>query len=150
MPLFLCAFAPWRETPRLTLTICLALSLLTLNGCSNQSRPRSYPHRPIKLVVPFGPGGGTDTYARIIEKAIEDENLLPVPLVIINLEGAGATIGSRRVKNARPDGYTMMVLHDAILTAKYSGTVNYGPEAFKPVAATGEVGMIVAVVTTLH
>ena len=104
-----------------------------------------YPARPIKLVVPFGAGGGSDAYARIFKKAIEDRGLLPVPLVIQNRGGAGATIGSRYVRDAPPDGYTMLLLHDAIITAKYSGMVRYGSEAFEPVASTGEIGMVIAV-----
>ncbi|MEK6234707.1 MAG: tripartite tricarboxylate transporter substrate binding protein [Planctomycetales bacterium] len=118
---------------------------LALCGCGESPGPQSYPKRPIKLIVPFSAGGGTDAYARIFEKAIDDAELLPQPLVIINLGGAGATIGSRRVKNAKPDGYTMLLLHNAIITAKYSGAADYGPEAFEPVAGTGEVGMVVTV-----
>jgi len=104
-----------------------------------------YPSRPIDLVVPFGAGGGSDAYARIFKKGIEDDNLLSVPLVVQNRGGAGATIGSRYVRDAKPDGYTVLLLHDAIITAKYSGMVRYGPEAFNPVACTGELGMVVAV-----
>lgn len=108
--------------------------------------PRAqYPARPIDLVVPFGAGGGSDAYARIFKKAIDDNQLLPVPLVIQNRGGAGATIGSRYVRDAAPDGYTMLLLHDAMITAKYSGMVRYGPEAFEPVALTGELGMVIAV-----
>ena len=69
----------------------------------------------------------------------------PQPIVIINLDGAGATIGSRRVKNARPDGYTILLLHEAIVTAKYSGNALYGPEAFEPIAGTGRMGLVFAV-----
>ncbi len=112
-------------------------------GTSNGSG--AYPQRPIKLVVPFSAGGGTDKFARIIERAIDENDLLPQPLVIINQKGAGATIGSRRVKDAEPDGYTLLVLHDAIITARYSGKVDYGPEAFEAVAGTGEMGMVLAV-----
>jgi len=104
-----------------------------------------YPNRPIKLVVPFNAGGGTDAYARVIDKAIKDHDLLPEPFVVINVGGAGATIGSRRVKNARPDGYTVLILHDAIITAKLSRRVGYGPEAFEPIAGTSENGMVIAV-----
>jgi tripartite-type tricarboxylate transporter receptor subunit TctC len=80
-----------------------------------------------------------------MKKAIEDNDLLPQPIVIINLDGAGATIGSRRVKNARPDGYTILLLHEAIVTAKYSGNAPYGPEAFEPIAGTGRMGLVFAV-----
>lgn len=123
--------------------VCL---LLVIGGCDRSQRnSQAYPARQITLVVPFGPGGGTDTYARIFKQAIEQEDLLPVPLVVINQGGAGGTIGSRRVKDAEPDGYTMMVIHDAILTAKLAGQVDYSHEAFEPIAATSEVGMVIAV-----
>lgn len=104
-----------------------------------------YPNRPIKVVVPFSPGGGSDTLGRDIKRGIDDEHLLPQPFVIINRPGGSATIGSRYVKDAKPDGYTLLFLHDAIITAKYSGKVNYGPEAFAPIAATGEIGLVIAV-----
>ena len=125
------------------------LLLLTswLAGCSQTASDaaHSYPQRPIKVVVPFAAGGGSDTFARLLQRASDTENVLPVPLVIVNVPGAGGTIGSRRVKNARPDGYTLLLLHDAILTAQYSGQANYGPEAFEPVAGTGDVGLVIAV-----
>lgn len=104
-----------------------------------------YPARPIKLVVPFGPGGGSDTFARIIQAGINENGLLPQPFVIINRPGGSSTIGSRYVRDAKPDGYTLLLLHDALITAKYSGTVSYGPEVFEPVAGTGEIGLCVAV-----
>ena len=126
--------------------IAICLGVLGIIGCGTRSSDEDvYPNRPINLIVPFSAGGGTDTYARVFKKAIDDEGLLPQPMVIVNIDGAGATIGSRRAKNAKPDGYTLLLLHDAILTAKASGTVNYGPEAFEPVAGTGEVGMVIAV-----
>ena len=113
-------------SPQLTAAAFLLLHLLTfcMAGCDSRSAPQAYPARKIELVVPFSPGGGTDTYARIFKQAVEKEGLLPQPLVVINHGGAGGTIGSRRVKDAAPDGYTMMVLHDAILTAKLAGQVD--------------------------
>ena len=65
---------------------------------------QAYPDGPLKLVVPFAPGGGSDTIARIIQKAIRDEKLSPVPLVIVNVPGAGGTIGSRQTGMQRPMG----------------------------------------------
>lgn len=124
----------------------LLLSLCVLPGCGDAgSTDDVYPSEPIKVIVPFGAGGGTDSFARILERGIEENGLLDQPLVIVNLGGAGGTIGSRRAKNAPPDGHTVMVLHNAILTAKHTRLVDYGPEAFEPVAATGFVGQVVAV-----
>ncbi|TWT61758.1 tripartite tricarboxylate transporter substrate binding protein [Rubinisphaera italica] len=125
----------------------LAIFLMLFSGCdqSAQTDKAAYPQRPIKLIVPFAAGGGSDTFARILQKAIEDYNLLPEPLVIINVPGAGGTVGSRRVKNARPDGYTLLLLHEGILTSQSAGLANFGPDAFEPLCGTGRTGMVICV-----
>ncbi len=135
------------RSPRSLRTRLLILAgLSVLPACSGgRSNDDVYPSEPVKVVVPFGAGGGTDSFARIVERAVEENGLIEQPLVIVNLGGAGGTIGSRRAKNAPPDGHTVMVLHNAILTAKQTRLVDYGPEAFEPVAATGFVGQVVAV-----
>src|SRR5687767_6444386 len=67
---------------------------------------QAWPTRPIRLVVPFPPGGATDANARVIAKEVE--NVLGQPLVIDNRGGANAIIGSDIVAKAVPDGYTLM------------------------------------------
>ena len=104
-----------------------------------------YPRKAIKVIVPFPAGGGSDTFTRIIQKGIREEGLLPQPFVVINLPGAGGTVGSRRVRDALADGYTILNLHEGIFSSKYSGRVSYGPEAFRPIAATGRSGLVVCV-----
>lgn len=140
------AYAP--DVAGLATALMVACLMIGMLGCAASEDEAAYPNQPIKLVVPFGAGGGTDTYARLVKKTIEDHDLLPQPLVIINRGGAGATIGSRFVKDAEPDGYTLLILHDALMSAKYSGSVNYGPESFTPVAGTGSEGMIISVAET--
>jgi len=71
--------------------------------------------------------------------------LLEHSMVIINVPGAGGTIGSRQVLESEPDGYTLMCLHDGIMSAKYADKTDYGPEAFAAIAGTGEVGSVIAV-----
>ncbi|MFT4557868.1 MAG: tripartite-type tricarboxylate transporter receptor subunit TctC [Planctomycetaceae bacterium] len=127
--------------------VIVALMVACFGG-NSENDGDSYPARPIKLVVPFGPGGGSDTFGRIIKRGIDEAGLLPQPFVIINRPGGSATIGSRYVRDAKPDGYTLLLLHNGIITAKYSGKVNYGPEAFDPVASTGGIGMVVVVKDT--
>ncbi|WP_238527802.1 tripartite tricarboxylate transporter substrate binding protein [Lentisphaera araneosa] len=105
----------------------------------------SWPQRPVKVIVPFGAGGGSDTFARQLTRVIKEQDLLSQPMVVINVGGAGGTIGSRRVRYARPDGYTMLMLHEGILTAKHAGKASYGAEAFEAVAGTGETAIVVAV-----
>ncbi|MEO1524905.1 MAG: tripartite tricarboxylate transporter substrate-binding protein [Planctomycetota bacterium] len=124
--------------------LVLLLLVATLTGCDRKSTTH-YPSRPIKLVIPFGAGGGSDTFGRLIQQAIESNDLLPQPMVVLNVPGAGGTIGSRRVKNARPDGYTLLLLHEGILTAKHSGQAAYGPEAFEPIAGSSNATQVIAV-----
>lgn len=135
--------------PRVVVHSVLLAVIALLVGADVRSRMKDeggeYPGRPIKLVVPFNPGGGSDTFARIIKAGIDEHKLLPQPLVIINRPGGSSTIGSRYVRDAKPDGYTLLMLHDALITAKYAGNVTYGPEAFEPVAGTGKIDLVVAV-----
>lgn len=110
-----------------------------------ESEETPFPSKPVQVIVPFAAGGGSDTFARIIQQAVREHKLLPHPFVIQNVPGAGGTIGSRRALHADPDGYTILFLHEGILTARYSGQATWGPDDFEPIAATGEVGAIIAV-----
>jgi tripartite-type tricarboxylate transporter receptor subunit TctC len=67
----------------------------------------AYPTRPVTLVVPFPPGGGTDTGARIIAEQLSRK--WGQPVVIDNKGGAAGMIGADMVAKAKPDGYTIMM-----------------------------------------
>jgi tripartite-type tricarboxylate transporter receptor subunit TctC len=66
---------------------------------------QSYPNRPIKFVVPFPPGGGTDVVARIVGPKLSEH--LGQPVVIENRAGAGGNVGCEYVAKSKPDGYTI-------------------------------------------
>ncbi len=66
----------------------------------------NYPNRPIKLIIPFPPGGPTDIYARLYAQSLS--NVLGVPVVSENKGGAAGAIGSAEVKRSTPDGYTLL------------------------------------------
>ena len=132
----------WKWIRGLILLVAVTATLLV------EISPRGsgdYPEKPITLVIPFAPGGESDFFGRALQKAIREHNLLPQDIVIQNVRGAGATIGSGRVRRAAPDGYTMLLLHEAIITAQSSGKVPYGPEDFEPIVATGKLSMVIAV-----
>ncbi len=70
------------------------------------SRAQSFPDRPIRMVVPLPPGGATDIWARLVAEPMAAQ--LGQPVVIENRAGAGGMIGAEAVKNATPDGHTIM------------------------------------------
>lgn len=67
-----------------------------------------YPERPIKIIVPFGPGGFTDVAARILQKELAPA--LGQSIIIENKPGAGSTIGTAEISKAKPDGYTLVMI----------------------------------------
>ena len=83
----------------------LVLSLLL--ACFSASAADTYPSRPIRMIVPFPPGGGNDIVARIV--AIELGKGLGQQVVIDNRGGAGGTIGTDMTAKAPADGYTILV-----------------------------------------
>jgi len=72
---------------------------------------QQYPARPIKIIVPFGPGGFTDVAARILQKELAPA--IGQPVIIENKPGAGSTIGTSEVAKAAPDGYTLAMISTA-------------------------------------
>ena len=126
------------------LAVLIAMIWHAMGSGSNDSNS-GYPNRPITLIVPFGPGGESDTFARMIQRTIAENQFLDQEVVVKNVGGAGATIGSGQARKADPDGYTMLILHEALITAQVSGKVSYGPESFEPIAASGKTNMVIAV-----
>ena len=72
----------------------------------------SYPSRPITLVIPYGPGGGTDTSGRIFAKRLSET--LGSPIVVLNK--SGGNLGVIQVVQSKPDGYTLGYISDDLLT----------------------------------
>ena len=116
--------------------LILALLAWRIVALFGARQTESFPNQPVQIVVPYQAGGGSDTFARIIEKPLSRNQSLNVPIVIINRPGGSATIGSRFVKDSRPDGYRILCHHEGIIATKLAGTVPFGPEAFEPIAQT--------------
>lgn len=85
-----------------------AVTTLALGLTATASFAADYPRRPINIVVPYGAGGGVDTYARALA-ATAAEGIVEVPIVIKNQGGSGGLNGAQAVSKARPDGYTVML-----------------------------------------
>lgn len=110
-------------------TILVLLMLLSITACSSKTSKSNWPKKPIQIIVGANPGGGIDTAARLISKYVEKE--LGQPIVVSNIAGGAGSIAARRVKDATPDGYTMLVCHEALLTNKISGVTDFDYDAFE-------------------
>ena len=89
-----------------------ALAVAVLLGISGGTAAQDYPNKPIRLVVPFPPGGGNDTVARTIN--IRLPGLLGQGVVIDYRPGAGGNIGAEIVAKAPPDGYTLLAANNSL------------------------------------
>jgi tripartite-type tricarboxylate transporter receptor subunit TctC len=84
---------------------------------------QAYPDRPIRLIVPSGPGGPTDIPARLLSQILPK---LGQPVVIENRPGAGGAIGARLVATSAPDGYTLMIGNTSVLAVIPAVSVSAG------------------------
>lgn len=99
------------------------------NETGNETNKVKYPTKSIQVIVPAGAGGDTDMNARLFGKYLEKE--LGQPVVIVNTKGGGGTVGSRKVKDAEPDGHTVLFFHPEILIPYVAGLVDYNIDAFE-------------------
>jgi len=97
-------FAPLTRRGLLGLAAVLAMPAI--------ARAQAYPSRPIRLVVPYPPGGGTDNLGRLVARALSDK--LGQTVVIENRGGAGGNIGAQVVAQAAPDGYSLLFTGNGI------------------------------------
>ena len=97
---------PTFTTPRLLLAlakICLSVFLIT-----PYAQAQDHPNKPIKVVIPFAPGGPSDIVGRILLQQMSEN--LNKPIIIENKPGAGSNIGIQQVARSAPDGYTLLLV----------------------------------------
>jgi tripartite-type tricarboxylate transporter receptor subunit TctC len=112
-------------------------------GLAAPATAQDYPSQPIRLIVAFGPGGGSDIVARIIMQRMQEK--LGHPVVIENKPGAGGTIGNEMVANAPANGYTLGIMTAGqIIAAAMSKSLRYDTlTAFDPIAQVATAGLII-------
>ena len=92
--------------------ICIGLSLVLLSAVTTQAAAQSWPVKTVRIVSPFAPGGGNDTLARILAASLTPR--LTQQVVVENRPGANTIVGTELVVKSAPDGYTLIVLPNAI------------------------------------
>jgi tripartite-type tricarboxylate transporter receptor subunit TctC len=119
----------------------LVAFVLTLShgGSAAQTGPDAFPTRPVKLVVPFPPGGPTDLMARLYGQKLSES--WGQPVVIENRAGGNSAIGAQQVAKSAPDGYTLLVAMDVTLVMNPISSTNLPYDArkdFAPISLTAQ------------
>jgi tripartite-type tricarboxylate transporter receptor subunit TctC len=116
----------------------MILCAIALLAIALQAHAQSYPMRPIRIVVPFGPGGFTDVAARILQKELAPA--IGQPIVIENKPGAGSTIGTTDVARSAPDGYSLVMISTThVISPHLYKQIPYDPiKDFTPVMKLAE------------
>jgi tripartite-type tricarboxylate transporter receptor subunit TctC len=124
----------------------MRLLLAVFTAFALPAAAQDYPNKPVRMVVGFPPGGGTDVVARILAPRMTE--LLGQPVVVDNRPGATGTMAAGQVAKTAPDGYTIMMGHvsvNAIAPALFSNLTYDVLKDFAPVAITAAVPHLVTV-----
>jgi tripartite-type tricarboxylate transporter receptor subunit TctC len=124
----------------------LALTGPLLGTHVAKAQPQGYPAKPIRLVVPFTPGGSSDILARAVGQRLAEA--WGQAVVIDNVSGAGGSVGAEKVALAAPDGYTLLMAHIGTLAVNplIYPKLGYDPiKSFAPVAWVARVPNVMVV-----
>lgn len=125
----------------------LALGAATSPGAAQQSADaKTYPSRPIRMIVPFPPGGPTDTVARIVGQKMSEHWREPV--VIENRAGGNTAIGAELVAKSPPDGYTLLVAMDVTMVMNPLVMKNLPYEPLRDLAPVTLLNKSISLITT--
>ncbi|ETF03420.1 MFS transporter [Advenella kashmirensis W13003] len=118
----------------ITISISSVATALLLCMNAHAASSTNFPTKPLRMVVPFAPGGGADLTARIISEALAKK--LGQPVVVENKAGAGATIGAAYVARSAPDGYTILYTTPGpqITNPHLMKSLPYDPSDLKPIS----------------
>ncbi|MFN0304361.1 MAG: Bug family tripartite tricarboxylate transporter substrate binding protein [Burkholderiales bacterium] len=129
---------------KLNMSLCFLLSF-GLIAMAVAAQAQDYPSKPIRLIVPFGTGGATDTSGRALAEALERR--INQRIVVENRAGAGGNIGTELVAQSSPDGYTLLLALDATMVVN-PFTLSKVPfdtiKDFGPVTKLGDVALVLA------
>jgi tripartite-type tricarboxylate transporter receptor subunit TctC len=115
--------------------LALALAVFLVAVIAPATAADKYPTRPIRLIVPFPPGGGTDILSRVI--AVPATETLGQPVVVDNRPGAGGAIGADIAAHAEPNGHTLI-----LVSSSYAATAAYRKPSYDPIDGVAPIILI--------
>jgi putative tricarboxylic transport membrane protein len=124
--------------------VALAAAALLASACGGAAQPTQspsgirasdYPTKAISIMAPANPGGGFDTTARLIQKALVDEKIVTVPVSVTNKPGAGGTVGmAELIKNSKGDPYSLIVVGRVALGSQITSKTEAKVSQLTPIA----------------
>ena len=130
-----------RKSDRVT-TLVAALLAAGL-ACCHALAQNDYPNKPIRLIVPFAPGGGTDIVARVLAQKLTEAYKQTV--IVDNRAGGGGTIGVETAVRATPDGYTVIIMSGSYATNAAMYKLPYDPvNDILPMGLVGDTAFLIA------
>ncbi len=105
---------------------------LAAAALSTPALAQDYPERPVEFIVPWSPGGGSDTLMRIVANNVTP--YLGVEMPVINMPGVGGTVGLTEASRRAADGYTISQVHEGLLAATATGLTELQWNDFDPIA----------------
>jgi tripartite-type tricarboxylate transporter receptor subunit TctC len=115
-------------------TLMLSATVLTAGALT--SAVAAFPDQPIKFIMPWPPGGGSDIAMRLVTEALSKK--IGQPVIVVNRPGAGGAIGIREIADAKPDGYTIGMIGSGAISAQYLNPNANALSELQPIALFGE------------
>lgn len=106
-------------------------------NAAGRALAQDFPSQPVRVIVPFAPGGRTDVVARLIAEKIAEQDLLSQPMIIVNADGGAGANAVNQMRRGEQDGHTIIHWHHQALIAMAMELGNFGLDDFRSLGYTG-------------
>jgi tripartite-type tricarboxylate transporter receptor subunit TctC len=125
-------------------TALLLAAAILVSVAGPTAAAQKYPTKPVRLIVPFSPGGGTDIMSRLL--SIPVGKSIGETVVVDNRPGAGGSLGNKLAAHAPPDGYTIIMVSSSYTASGAYRKLDYDPvDGITPIVLIGTVGLVMSI-----